>query len=268
MVIGTPGRVYDMIQRRALCTDDIKMLVLDEADKMFSCGFTERIFDIFRILLPQSTSTSTQVILFSATMPPDVLEVTTKFMRDPVRITVEKYELCLKGIKQFYITVENEQEDWKVDSLSDLHKIITNRRAVIFCKTRGKVEWLTDKLTARDFAVSAIHGDMRADRRADIMRECSSGSRVLIATDLLARGIDLQQVPLVINYDLPANPENYIHRIGHGGGSRLGRKGVAINLVTAADVRTMHEIEQFYSTQIEKMPINVAGKSYFRVQRR
>ena len=190
-------------------------------------------------------------------MPQDVLEVTTKFMRDPVRILVKKDELTLEGIKQFYIAVE--KEDWKLDTLSDLYETVTITQAVIFCNTRRKVDWLTDKLTARDFTVSAMHGDMDQGTRDLIMKEFRSGSsRVLIATDLLARGIDVQQVSLVINYDLPANRENYIHRIGRGG--RFGRKGVAINFVTQDDVRMMREIEQFYSTQIEEMPMNVAGK--------
>ena len=216
-------------------------------------GFTEQIYDIFQ-LLPQST----QVVLLSATMPQDVLEVTTKFMREPVRILVKKAELTLEGIKQFYIAVE--KEDWKLDTLSDLYETVTITQAVIFCNTRRKVDWLTDKLTARDFTVSAMHGDMDQAQRDLIMKEFRSGSsRVLIATDLLARGIDVQQVSLVINYDLPANRENYIHRIGRGG--RFGRKGVAINFVTADDVRMMREIEQFYSTQIEEMPMNVAGTS-------
>lgn len=250
VVVGTPGRVADMIQRRVLRTDSMKMFVLDEADEMLSRGFTEQIYDIFQ-LLPQST----QVVLLSATMPQDVLEVTTKFMRDPVRILVKKDELTLEGIKQFYIAVE--KEEWKLDTLSDLYETVTITQAVIFCNTRRKVDWLTDKLTARDFTVSAMHGDMDQGQRDVIMKEFRSGSsRVLIATDLLARGIDVQQVSLVINYDLPANRENYIHRIGRGG--RFGRKGVAINFVTADDVRMMREIEQFYSTQIEEMPMNVA----------
>jgi translation initiation factor 4A len=193
-------------------------------------------------------------------MPQDVLEVTTKFMRDPVRILVKKAELTLEGIKQFYIAVE--KEDWKLDTLSDLYETVTITQAVIFCNTRRKVDWLTDKLTSRDFTVSAMHGDMDQAQRDVIMKEFRSGSsRVLIATDLLARGIDVQQVSLVINYDLPANRENYIHRIGRGG--RFGRKGVAINFVTQDDVRMMREIEQFYSTQIEEMPMNVAGKAKF-----
>jgi len=251
VVVGTPGRVLDMIQnRRALRTENIKMFVLDEADEMLSRGFKDQIYNIFQ-LLPQNT----QAVLLSATMPSDVLEVTQKFMRDPIRILVKKDELTLEGIKQFYIAVE--KEDWKLDTLADLYETVTITQAVIFCNTRRKVDWLTDKLTQKDFTVSAMHGDMDQSQRDVIMKEFRSGSsRVLITTDLLARGIDVQQVSLVINYDLPANRENYIHRIGRGG--RFGRKGVAINFVTAEDVRMMRDIEQFYSTQIEEMPMNVA----------
>jgi len=250
VVVGTPGRVFDMINRGAFKTDNMKMFVLDEADEMLSRGFREQIYDVFQLL-----PTETQVVLLSATMPPDVLEVTTKFMREPVRILVKRDELTLEGIKQFYVAVE--KEEWKLDTLSDLYETVTITQAVIFCNTRRKVDWLTDKLHAREFTVSAMHGDMSQEQREVIMKEFRSGSsRVLITTDLLARGIDVQQVSLVINYDLPANRENYLHRIGRGG--RFGRKGVAINFVTSEDVRMLRDIESFYNTHIEEMPMNVA----------
>lgn len=250
VVVGTPGRVYDMINRRAFRTDQMKIFVLDEADEMLSRGFKEQIYDVFQLLPP-----STQVVLLSATMPQDVLEVTTKFMREPIRILVKKDELTLEGIKQFYIAVE--KEDWKLDTLCDLYETVTITQAVIFCNTRRKVDWLTEKLHQREFTVSAMHGDMEQSQREVIMKEFRSGSsRVLITTDLLARGIDVQQVSLVINYDLPTNRENYIHRIGRGG--RFGRKGVAINFVTNDDVRMLRDIEQFYNTQIDEMPMDVA----------
>merc|ERR1711872_1090543 len=187
--------------------------------------------------------------------PDEVLEVTTRFMRDPVRILVKKEELTLEGIRQFYISVE--REEWKLDTLCDLYETLTITQAVIFCNTRRKVDWLTEKMHQRDFTVSAMHGDMDQKEWDIIMREFRSGSsRVLITTDLLARGIDVQQVSLVINYDLPTNRENYIHRIGRGG--RFGRKGVAINFVTEDDVRSLREIEQFYRTEIEEMPMDVS----------
>ena len=250
VVVGTPGRVHDMINRRALNTRYIKMFVLDEADEMLSRGFKDQIYDVFRRL-----EENIQVILLSATMPSDVLEVTTRFMREPVRILVKKEELTLEGIRQFFVEVE--KEEWKLDTLCDLYETLTITQAVIFCNTRRKVEWLTEKMTSRDFTISAIHGELEQGRRDVIMREFRSGSsRVLITTDLLARGIDVQQVSLVINYDLPTNRENYIHRIGRGG--RFGRKGVAINFVTADDYRALKDIEAFYNTEVEEMPMNVA----------
>jgi len=250
IVVGTPGRVFDMISRKVLRANDIKQFVLDEADEMLSRGFKDQIYDVFRHL-----NQEIQVILLSATMPSEVLEVTTRFMRDPVRILVKKEELTLEGIRQFYIMVE--REEWKLDTLCDLYETLTITQAVIFCNTRRKVDWLTEKMHQRDFTVSAMHGDMDQKERDVIMREFRSGSsRVLITTDLLARGIDVQQVSLVINYDLPTNRENYIHRIGRGG--RFGRKGVAINFVTDEDKRALQDIEKFYNTQIDEMPMNVA----------
>jgi len=207
IVVGTPGRVFDMANRRSFRTDHVKMFVLDEADEMLSRGFKDQIYEVFQ-LLPAGV----QVVLLSATMPPDVLEVTKKFMRDPIRILVKRDELTLEGIKQFYISVE--REDWKLDTLCDLYETLTITQAVIFCNTRRKVDWLTEKMQGRNFTVSAMHGDMDQKGRDLIMREFRSGSsRVLITTDLLARGIDVQQVSLVINYDLPTNRENYIHRL-------------------------------------------------------
>merc|ERR1712233_121201 len=250
IVVGTPGRVFDMISRKVLRYSDIKQFVLDEADEMLSRGFKDQIYDVFRHL-----NQEIQVILLSATMPQEVLEVTTRFMRDPVRILVKKEELTLEGIRQFYISVE--REEWKLDTLCDLYETLTITQAVIFCNTRRKVDWLTEKMHQRDFTVSAMHGDMDQKERDVIMREFRSGSsRVLITTDLLARGIDVQQVSLVINYDLPTNRENYIHRIGRGG--RFGRKGVAINFVTDDDKRSLQDIEKFYNTQIDEMPMNAA----------
>ncbi|XP_077556516.1 eukaryotic translation initiation factor 4A [Haemaphysalis longicornis] len=250
VVVGTPGRVFDMISRKALRTNNIRIFVLDEADEMLSRGFKDQIYDVFRTL-----NSNIQVILLSATMPSDVLDVTKCFMRNPIRILVKKEELTLEGIKQFYVAVD--REEWKLDTLCDLYETLTITQAVIFCNTRRKVDWLTEKMHERDFTVSALHGDMGQKERDVIMREFRSGSsRVLITTDLLARGIDVQQVSLVINFDLPTNRENYIHRIGRGG--RFGRKGVAINFVTEEDKRTLKDIEGFYNTEIEEMPMNVA----------
>jgi len=250
IVVGTPGRVNDMINRNALRLDRLKLFVLDEADEMLSRGFKDQIYDVFQFL-----PSNVQVCLFSATMPIEILQITKRFMRDCVRILVKRAELTLDGIKQFYVAVE--KEDWKLDTLCDLYETLTITQAIIYCNTRRKVDWLTDKMTQRDFTVSAMHGEMTQQERELIMKEFRSGSsRVLITTDLLARGIDVQQVSLVINYDLPSNRENYIHRIGRSG--RFGRKGVAINFVTSEDIPEMKELEQFYNTQIEEMPMDVA----------
>jgi len=250
IVVGTPGRVFDMVNRQCMILESVKLFVLDEADEMLSRGFKDQIYDIFQHLPPK-----VQVCLFSATMPPEILDISNRFMRDPVRILVKKDELTLEGIKQFYVAVD--KEEWKFETLCDLYETLTITQAIIYCNTRRKVDWLTDKMGQRDFTVSSMHGDMTGQERELIMKEFRSGSsRVLITTDLLARGIDVQQVSLVINYDLPANRENYIHRIGRSG--RFGRKGVAINFVTVEDTRAMRELEVHYNTQIEEMPMNVA----------
>ena len=238
IVSGTPGRVFDMIRRRHLRTKNIKMLIMDESDELLNMGFKDQIYDIYRYLPP-----ATQVVLVSATLPHDVLEMTSKFMTDPVRILVKRDELTLEGIKQFFVAVE--KEDWKFDTLCDLYDTLTITQAVIFCNTRRKVDWLTDRMRENNFQVSSMHGEMQQKERDAIMGEFrQGGSRVLITTDVWARGIDVQNVSLVINYDLPTNRENYIHRIGRSG--RFGRKGVAINFVTTEDVKILRDIEQYY----------------------
>ena len=250
VISGTPGRVYDLIKRNALQTQHLKVMILDEADEMLTRGFKDQIYDIYRYL-----PAHTQVVLMSATLPASVLEMTQKFMNDPIRILVRRDELTLEGIKQFFIAVE--KEEWKLDTLCDLYDTLTITQAVIFCNTRQKVDWLAGKMKENNFTVSAMHGDMDQGARDSVMEEFRSGSsRVLIATDIWGRGIDVQQVSLVICYDLPTNRELYIHRIGRSG--RFGRKGLAINFVREEDVRLLRDIEQFYSTQIEEMPTNVS----------
>ncbi|ODV59296.1 ATP-dependent RNA helicase FAL1 [Ascoidea rubescens DSM 1968] len=250
VVSGTPGRVADMIKRRNLNTRHIKILILDEADELLSKGFKEQIYDIYRFLPP-----GTQVVVLSATLPHDVLEMTSKFMSDPVRILVKRDEITLEGIKQYYISVE--KEDWKFDTLCDLYDSLTITQAIIFCNSKKKVDWLADQMKKSNFTVVSMHGDMKQDERDHIMNEFRLGhSRVLISTDVWARGIDVQQVSLVINYDLPYDRDSYIHRIGRSG--RFGRKGVAINFVTDDEIKSLHDIENYYSTEIEEMPVNLS----------
>lgn len=250
VVSGTPGRVFDMIRRRNLRTRSIKMLVMDEADEMLNKGFKEQIYDIYRYLPPGA-----QVVLLSATLPHEILEMTSKFMTNPIRILVKRDELTLEGIKQFFVAVD--REEWKFDTLCDLYDTLTITQAVIFCNTRRKVDWLAEKLKEANFTVSAMHGDMEQKERDAIVKKFRAGdSRLLISTDVFARGLDIPQVSLVVNYDLPNNRELYIHRIGRSG--RFGRKGVAINFVKSDDIRILRDIEQYYATQIDEMPMNVA----------
>lgn len=249
IVSGTPGRVVDMIKRRNLATRNIKMMILDEADELMTKGFKEQIYEIYRYLPP-----GVQVVVVSATLSREVLEVTGKFTTDPVKILVKRDDITLEGIKQYHIQCE--KEDWKFDTLCDLYDSLTITQAVIFCNTKVKVNWLTDQMKKANFTVVAMHGDMKQDERDSIMNDFRTGnSRVLISTDVWARGIDVQQVSLVINYDLPTDKENYVHRIGRSG--RFGRKGVAINLVTKEDVDELRDIERFYRIRIKEMPVNV-----------
>ena len=248
IVIGTPGRVLDMINKKALNTLTLKMLVLDEADEMLSKIFSNQIYDIFRFL-----PNNIQVGLYSATMTPEFFKLTNCFMRDPVKILVKNEELTLEGIKQFYINLE--KNDNKFDTLCDIYEACTISQTIIYCNSKKSVDELNTKLLNANFSVECMHGDMTQSERNVIVKNFRNGdSRVLISTDLLSRGIDIQQVSLVINYDIPNNIESYIHRIGRSG--RFGRKGTAINFVTYYDTRKLEELEQFYSTQIEPLPMN------------
>jgi translation initiation factor 4A len=251
MVIGTPGRVFDMLQRNAINPDFIKILVIDEADEMLSSGFLGQIHDIL-ITIPKEA----QIILVSATMPPQILDITKKFMNNPRKILVKQEELTLDGIRQYFINAE--QEQWKIDVIMDIYKSVTISQCVIFCNSKKKVQWVAEELTEKKFPVESIHGDMTSKERGQIMGRFRGGSaRVLITTDLLARGIDVQQVSLVINYDIPTNKENYIHRIGRSG--RFGRKGVAINFMISNDAHLLDEIRSFYDTEIIEMPADISG---------
>lgn len=250
IAVGTPGRVADVIKRGAMRTNSLKVLVLDEADEMLSQGFAEQIYDIFKFL-PKDV----QVALFSATMPDDVLELTKKFMRNPTRILVKRESLTLEGIKQFYVAVE---EDNKLETLMDLYESVSIAQSVIFANTRRKVDYIKDQLNRANHTVSYMHAEMQRGEREKVMATFRSGSsRVLVTTDLVARGIDVHHVNIVINYDLPANKENYLHRIGRGG--RYGRKGVAINFVSQRDAELLRELEKHYHTQIEELPMDFAA---------
>ena len=247
-IVGTPGRTFDLIRKGELNINHIKVLVMDEADQMLEDQFAEQVKCILEFKFPMDT----QLALFSATMPQNVLEIAETYLRDPVRILLPPDEVTLDGIKQFYVDLE--REEWKFPALLDIYSQVTINQALIYVNKRQKAEWLAKQLHQNGFTLEYIHGEMDAVERKKRMEDFRSGQvRVLISTDLLARGIDVQQVSLVINFELPVQRENYIHRIGRSG--RFGRKGCAINLLLEGDeVKAMHDIEQYYSTSIEELP--------------
>jgi len=251
-IVGTPGRIYDLIRRGALKLDAMRVLIMDEADQMLEDRFREQVHCILEFKFPPTT----QVALFSATMPPEVTEVAEKFLQNPCRILLPPDEVTLEGIKQYY--VELDREEWKFDALMDLYKHLTINQLLIFVNKRQKAEWLAARLSENGFTLECIHGDMDVAERKKRMNDFRKGMvRVLISTDLLARGIDVQQVSMVINYELPMQRENYIHRIGRSG--RYGRKGVAINLMLTDEMRALKEIETYYKTMITTLPSDLSN---------
>lgn len=249
VVVGTPGRIIDMMKKDFLKTNYLKLFVLDEADEMLSRGFKEQIQSIFKFL-----PGDIQIALFSATLPPEILKLTGHFMREPAKILVKNQELTLEGIHQYYIAVE--KEEWKMEVLLNLYSNLDINQALIYCNTKKRVEELEKIMTEKDFTVSVMHGEMDQLKRDIVMKQFRQGTiRVLITTDLLARGIDVQQVGLVINYELPFKKENYIHRIGRAG--RFGKKGTAINFVLPKDAQFIKEIQDHFNTQIDEMPTDL-----------
>lgn len=248
IVSGTPGRVYDMINRKAFKTRSIKLLILDEADEMLNNNFKNQIYELYRYLPPL------QIVIVSATMPKQVLEMTTLFMKNPLSILVNRDELTLEGIKQFYVNIE--KEAFKFDTLCDLYNMFIISQTVIFCNTKDKVDVVVQKMHDSGYTVCSIHGSLTQKERDQVMEDFRNGTfRVLVATDIWGRGLDVQQVSLVINYDIPTNKELYIHRIGRSG--RFARRGVAINFVTDEEMRKIVDLEQYYSTQIDEMPMRI-----------
>jgi len=249
MVIGTPGRILDHLSRGNLKVDRLQCLCLDEADLMLSKGFEDAMYDIFEYM-PHNV----QVCLFSATMPQEILTLTQKFMRDPVEILVKSTKLSLDGIAQYKIDMED--ESWKLDTLFELYSAVSIPQVVIFCNSKHRVEQLADQMNKKDFTVSFLHGGLSQDERSLRMKEFRSGaSRVLISTDLIARGIDVHNVQLVINYDFCNDIDNYIHRVGRSG--RFGKKGIAINFVninSSKDRLQLEATEKHYSTTIMALP--------------
>ena len=246
IVVGCPGRVQDMLRRGHLSCAGIKLLILDEADEMLSAGFKEQVYNIFQFM-----KNNIQVCLYSATMPPELNALTEKFMRDPVKILVKSEMLTLEGISQYKVCLDNDQ--YKYTAVKDLFNSIAISQCIIYCNSVKRVQDLTDAMKQDGFPVLCIHSGMDVSERAQNFSDFKKGtSRVLISSDVTARGIDIQQVSVVINFDVPNNKHTYLHRIGRGG--RYGRKGLAINFVTRRDVPKMKEIEEWYQTTIPDLP--------------
>jgi len=246
IIAGCPGRVYDMIRRNNIIAKNIKMLILDEADEMLSSGFKEQIYNIF-----QHFDTTIQVALFSATLPEYINNITSKFMRDPVKVYVKAERLTLEGIRQHYVAVEDDRQ--KYSTLKDLYSLISVSQCIIYCNSVKRVIDLYDAMIEDNFPVCCIHSNMDKTARDNSFAEFRTGkNRVLISSNVTARGIDIQQVSVVINFDVPKCVHTYLHRIGRSG--RWGRKGVGINFITRRDVSKIKEIEQYYNTQISELP--------------
>ncbi len=250
IIVATPGRLFDMISKKHIFTDNIKTLIIDEADEMLSSGFMEVLQNIIRCI-----PTTSQMCLFSATMPKEIIDLTENFMNNPEKLLINRDELTLEGIKQFYIDLK--QYNWKFDVLYDIYETINVTQSIIYVNSKNVLNNLYDRLSRDEFPVSYIHGDMQTSEREKNLNDFKNGTtRIMLSTDLLSRGIDIQQLSLVINFDLPRNKETYIHRIGRSG--RYGRKGTAINFVTSEDIDHMNEIQKFYNTKIDEMPQNLA----------
>jgi superfamily II DNA/RNA helicase len=249
IVIGTTGRVYDMIRRKKININTVKIMVLDEADEMLSKGFKEQIYNIFQFLNPDI-----QVALFSATMPRDILTLTEKFMRDPIKIILKPEELSLECIQQYYIALQN--DELKYDALKDLFSLLQISQCIIYVNTVKRVDDLYNAMTAEGFPVCYIHSSMdKSERESSFLKFRNGSCRVLISSNVTARGIDIQQVSTVINFDITHNVHTYLHAIGRSG--RYGRKGLAINFVTRNDIEHMRRIEKYYGISIKELPADV-----------
>lgn len=252
LAIGTPGRVMDMVENGYLDLQSLKAFCLDEADEMLSRGFLDTMYDMFQFL-----PNSIQMCLFSATMPREIIELTKTWMRDPVHILMKAENLTLDGIKQHYIGFDNDGQ--KFHCLMELFELVSIPQMIIYCNSKQKAQHLADKLNQENFTCSLTHGGLQQSERELVMKEFRSGSsRVLVSTDLTARGIDVAGVSVVINYDLPSDQENYLHRIGRSG--RFGKKGVAVNFVVdhGRELENFRAIERYYNTKILELPEDIA----------
>jgi translation initiation factor 4A len=248
IIVGCPGRVYDMMRRSYIKSSTLKLVVLDEADEMLSSGFKEQIYNIFRYF-----NNDIQVALFSATLPDYIHNITNKFMRNPIKICVTPERLTLEGIRQYFVALEDDRD--KYENLKKIYSFISLSQCIIYCNSVKRVMDLYDAMKEDNFPVSAIHSSMDKTERDNSFTEFRTGkARVLISSNVTARGIDIQQVSVVINFDIPKDVHTYIHRIGRSG--RWGRKGTGINFITRRDLVKIKEIEQYYNTQIDELPVS------------
>jgi superfamily II DNA/RNA helicase len=255
IVVGTPGRVWDLASSGDLRFTGLRSFVIDEADEMLRDRFAEQVGEIVKIGLPETCC----VNFFSATLPPEVKELADQILKNPVRVTLKDADVKLDGIRQFYVSLQ--EDSWKLETFCDIFEALTIQSSIIFVNTKERAERLNSVLTERGFPVSVIYGEpmtqaMRKQRMDDFRR---GTTRVLIATNLLARGIDVQQVSCVFNFDMPSfeDKESYIHRIGRCG--RYGRKGVAISLLTPAEKDVLDQIAAHYSFQPQSLPSDLKG---------
>ena len=250
VICGCPGRVHDMLRRDRINGKHIKLVILDEADEMLSQGFKEQVYNIFQFF-----NSEIQVALFSATLPKNIMPIVQKIMRNPVRINVKREMLTLEGIKQYYIAMDDDRQ--KYLSLKNLFSFLSVSQCIIYCNSIKRVSDLYEAMKEDEFPVCCIHSNMDKTAREEAFNSFRHGkSRVLISSNVTARGIDIQQVSIVINFDLPKCVHTYLHRIGRSG--RWGRKGVGINFITRRDVTILKEIESHYACQIDEMPGDVA----------
>jgi translation initiation factor 4A len=246
IICGCPGRVYDLMRRDRISSKTIKLFILDEADEMLSSGFKEQVYNIFQYL-----NNDVQVCLFSATLPEDINSIIQKIMRNPVRICVKREQLTLEGISQYYIAVDDDRQ--KYITLKNFFSFINLSHTIIYCNSIKRVQDLYEAMCEDGFPVCRIHSNMEKSSRDKAFNDFRSGTtRFLISSNVTARGIDIQQVSVVINFDLPKCVHTYLHRIGRSG--RWGRKGVGINFITRRDILQLKRIEEHYSSQINEMP--------------
>lgn len=258
IIVATPGRLMDHMRRKTIRLDHLKTLVLDEADEMLDMGFRE---DIDEIL--QSVPEERQTVLFSATMSREILDITKKYLKDPVKIKTTKSEVTVSSVKQYYLEVS---PDNKTDVLARLIDVNDFKLSMVFCNTKKKVDELAHDLTVRGYNAMGLHGDMKQSQRDRVMREFKNGNiETLIATDVAARGIDIKDIDVVFNYDLPDDMEYYVHRIGRTG--RANREGVSYSLVSRREMYRLHEIMRYTKAKIKLMTIpNVAEITNVRIQ--